>query len=626
MLEIEFPSSPSSSRWETESHGSYLIHQAALRNNPVLVAVLQLHPRLGMIPDTEGYYVTHLLARGRAYPLLLRVLEAQPNLADLLDAKGNTVLHYALTDPETIQKLLRLGVSPYHTNDKGHTPLMMVAQRGTLECFRVLYREDQYHALLFILIERFAESIDSFREWMQVFRPTKESLNEIVNKVITPLRYACEISKEIFIYLVEAGADLNTTGFTREFPVFWLIVNPGWWDVLERFSSSIDFSVRNNRWETPAMTLMKVVKAGVIAERMPPPLLKKILHDASPNTLNIEGESLFHIMSPGFIMEHADILFRKGIDPIIAESLHKAWKKNKKLLRLLTSLPAWHDRDADVSLKVDVPVIQPLFYSQYIHNMVIYAIVVYMENRDILWIHPTPKREELRITSMDTKESETIKFRSNAMRGIICMRDNLIDYVSADVFKLPPMPDVFSETKITFYILSLIQNGPSHTNLVLVNPFRKTVERFDPEGYRNDTDEGLDGWLWEVVFRPRLPDGYRFEGSRMKRKGNIDSYQMMDNAIYDRRSGDPEGYCTAWVMWYLGMRARNPKVGSKVLFCKSLRYLLRRRMTIRGFIRNFALWLTQRKEEMISSVIGWDAAGKDMYTESEQEALCNAMR
>jgi hypothetical protein len=48
-------------------------------------------------------------------------------------------------------------------------------------------------------------------------------------------------------------------------------------------------------------------------------------------------------------------------------------------------------------------------------------------------------------------------------------------------------------------------------------------------------------------------------------------------------------------------------------------------MTIRGFIRNFALWLTQRKEEMISSVIGWDAAGKDMYSESEQEALCEAM-
>jgi hypothetical protein len=48
-------------------------------------------------------------------------------------------------------------------------------------------------------------------------------------------------------------------------------------------------------------------------------------------------------------------------------------------------------------------------------------------------------------------------------------------------------------------------------------------------------------------------------------------------------------------------------------------------MTIRGFIRNFALWLTQRKEEMISSVIGWDAAGKDMYTEPEQAALCNAM-
>jgi hypothetical protein len=578
-----------------------------------------------VIPDAEGYCVTHLLARGGAHPLLVRVLEAHPNLADLLDARGNTVLHYSTIHPELIQRLIDFGVSPYHGNDKGHTPLMMVARQGTLECFQVLYREDQYHALLFILIERFAKSVDSFRQWMEVFRPREESLNEIVNKVITPLRFACGVSKEIFIYLVDAGADLNITGFTREFPVFWLIANPEWWDVLERFSASIDFSVRNNRWETPAMTLMKEVKESVIAERMPSRLLDKILHAASPNTLNIEGGSLFHVMSPGFILDHADILFRRGIDPIIAESLEKAWSKNTKLMRLLTTLPAWHDRDADVSLKVDVPVIQPLFYSQYIHNMVLYAIVVYMENRDVLWIHPTPKREELRVTAMDTKESETIKFRSNAMRGIICQRDNLIDYVSRDVFKLPPMPNVFPDTKITFYILSLIQNGPSHTNLVLVNPFRKTVERFDPEGYRNDTDEGLDGWLWEVVFRPRLPEGYRFEGSKMKRKGNIDSYQMMDNAIDDRRSGDPEGYCTAWVMWYLGVRAKNPRVDSRVLFCKSLRHLLRRRMTIRGFIRNFALWLTQRKTEMISSVIGWDAAGKDMYTESEQEALCEAM-
>ena len=52
---------------------------------------------------------------------------------------------------------------------------------------------------------------------------------------------------------------------------------------------------------------------------------------------------------------------------------------------------------------------------------------------------------------------------------------------------------------------------------------------------------------------------------------NTNLFQLLELALQDERPGDPVGFCSAWSMWYLEMRLKNPKLEPSSLYYKAIK-------------------------------------------------------
>ncbi|MEI6194046.1 MAG: hypothetical protein WCS42_06925, partial [Verrucomicrobiota bacterium] len=81
-------------------------------------------------------------------------------------------------------------------------------------------------------------------------------------------------------------------------------------------------------------------------------------------------------------------------------------------------------------------------------------------------------------------------------------------------------------------------------------------DRFDPEGESGTDTITLDTWIRETFINnhPQLLK-YKYLGA-----AGCNTYQLIELTRNEIIPGDPDGYCTAWCIWYLETRAKNPKL------------------------------------------------------------------
>jgi len=146
--------------------------------------------------------------------------------------------------------------------------------------------------------------------------------------------------------------------------------------------------------------------------------------------------------------------------------------------------------------------------------------------------------------------------------------------------------------------LSIVGNGNNHSNMIIVDPKRKEVERFDPYGqvpYISSDD--LDAYLKKYFVRALpgykyIPSGEIFDGL---------GYQIVSNENNDnaRVLNDPAGFCIAWCLWYVEMRALNYHISSREMNREAMQKLNRIHISFRDYIRNYSAVLESRRERIL---------------------------
>jgi hypothetical protein len=357
------------------------------------------------------------------------------------------------------------------------------------------------------------------------------------------------------------------------------------------------------------------------------------------NDSNINGETVFHIMSPDIILQLKSVLSKKYINLWIKNLNNVAvidlWKKSKKFIDLieiwkkgvihnkekypkLFNLVKRNKSVLDIRLTnqddfhfINVSNIKNNIYSAFIDNLIIYVFIIIKKHKKKMFIPLKKKELNIKITNFDSSEARIIKYRIITKEALTSKLDCFIEYHNPYTYFCPKLPHSFPKKKLTFYVLSLINSNMNHTNIIIIDGFNNIIERFDPEGY-NTNDEELDNW---VMKKFNKHNAFKYYTNNKNYNANL--FQLIELALQDARPGDPVGFCSAWSLWYLEMRIMNPLIHPNELYLKTLNEIGKLKISIREYIRNYANSLVKERNPLISKIIGKHSINKDFFSDED---------
>jgi hypothetical protein len=135
--------------------------------------------------------------------------------------------------------------------------------------------------------------------------------------------------------------------------------------------------------------------------------------------------------------------------------------------------------------------------------------------------------------------------------------------------------------------LSIIYPDTLHANIILYDFKNMTIERFEPYGgnitFNNiqDIDKILDEELtWNTGFTYLQPSKYLPDIG----------FQILSHEqyIYNKKTGDPEGFCLAWCLWFIETKMKNQNIISKELVLKVINRIKKSEVKFNEYIRNYS--------------------------------------
>ena len=254
-------------------------------------------------------------------------------------------------------------------------------------------------------------------------------------------------------------------------------------------------------------------------------------------------------------------------------------------------------------------------YSPYIDNLIIYIFYIIKKYKNRLHYSTKNKKINMIISNFDSIEAKIIKYRVMTKESLSKKLNCFIEYYNSNTYYCPKLPNTLPKNKLTFYILSLINSKMNHTNIIIIDNINKVIERFDPEG-TSTSDSELDSWIINKFKKYN----YTYYGL-CQYSYSTNLYQLIELELQDLRPGDPVGYCSAWVLWYLEMRLLNPRVHPEKLYFFSLKKISRLNVTIRDYIRNYANNLVKEITPLIYKMTGKKLINKNYYSDDDNKLI-----
>jgi hypothetical protein len=209
----------------------------------------------------------------------------------------------------------------------------------------------------------------------------------------------------------------------------------------------------------------------------------------------------------------------------------------------------------------------------------------------------------------------------NAKENMSIALNNFIEYYSNGTYYFPKLPVKFPKNKFSFYLLSLISHRSNHTNIIIIDPFNKIIERFDSEGYL-PVDKQMDQLFMNKFKKHKdLKDYDYIPGKNYEKMQNSNLFQLLEVYLNDDRPGDPVGYCSAWSLWYLEQRMNNPKVKPLELYDIATKKILSLDISIRDYIRSYTLDMVNYKNKLVEKCLGKMNRNKDFFSDEENQIL-----
>lgn len=184
------------------------------------------------------------------------------------------------------------------------------------------------------------------------------------------------------------------------------------------------------------------------------------------------------------------------------------------------------------------------------------------------------------------------------LRGKKLQREKFIEYIKKQYLNC-------AKTR-RMLVVPFNVDDDRHANIIIFNPFRNEVERFEPHGSEthihgfNNTkiNRDLD------TFVKKLEIGLKFIPSHKTCPIGYKAYQQFDTAerkksnTYSVPIIDPGGYCCAWSFFYADLRLKYPRLSGAEILQKSMSIMGDDPKTFRAFIHGQIKYLHEKMKNL----------------------------
>ena len=536
--------------------------------------IAELGPTALSEVNVDGDTVAHIAAKMENRQLIAYVLQTNPNTIYLSNNLGFSPFYYLLADHDLIRDLIQTYQLADHLIGPGLGLLQyyVVEKQADLVCFLLEYMtlgkcsRNVIHAV----VNSEMDQTDKQKIINQLLA-LNISINELDEYYMTPIIYAAYLNDtDIIIFLLSNGANVNYCGpedtdhlltialYHRNYRVAGLLLD-----------YNIDVNIRNKYLQTPLHYLYE--------ERTD-----------TPQTLKKQIVSRGNVYLPDNQMHTVLALMKRAGDDI-------EYQKPK-------SIPTVR------MIMIDTRSTYPNTYSAYTHHYICYLLYLCQKYPELDIPHSGD-------SSLEDRHQLYVKLKSlYRSRPVFCsiikdylnhgtrLINHIIIWESADTWFVSPWMINGLAHVVTPYVLIKLTivgqatYGTTHANMLIYDVKNKTIERFDPYGYVPFIDsDTIDSTLGRF-FAKHLPD-VRY--ICLKDLSDRISLQIFSNEIESHMLHDPNGFCTAWCLWYVEMRLLNKHiVTAKLLINKAIYWINDHYVRFKDYIRNYANYLDWQKNQI----------------------------
>jgi ankyrin repeat protein len=180
-----------------------------------------------------------------------------------------------------------------------------------------------------------------------------------------------------------------------------------------------------------------------------------------------------------------------------------------------------------------------------------------------------------------------------------------IVWVQGKLYLMDSFFDQFKKCKKTkrFIImpLGIEMHKGNHANYLIYDKLKNEVERFEPHGATTPLGLNYNPNLLDDVLASR----FKTIDEHIKYIRPIDylpkiGFQLMDvYESYNKKIGDPEGFCALWSIWYTDMRLTYNDFERGELVSIMLKSMRSQNISFKNMIRNYAMNVVSYRDEIL---------------------------
>nr|QFG73975.1 MAG: ankyrin repeat containing protein [Megaviridae environmental sample] len=595
--------------WEEKlPNSSYLIHYLAERNDTRLISICKKNPKLTMLRDNKGRLVTHILAQKRYYTLTCKCLKELKISPQEIDSKHNTCLHYLCDVPNAVKQILKYKMNIDIRNRDGLTPLLVATLNNSFKSFKLLLEnkanpEAGLDSLaVFILICNNDET--TALKWLKLAHKYKCDLNRVSPGGETAIAIAFENKyTDVIDFLIENNVDFNK-GYP---PLLFTLLDMQKYTFIRKYAHKFDFTVRDHQWNT---CLHYYLQTCTNIQKDVCVYLVENLKKSNINDQNIHGNSIYHLIKSADVLEllvnylYMDVNLKNANQVSVWDHI-KSFPNAQKCLK--KSVGVFYPKFLKKQKK-DLPqltrgctVIKPPSHTNHIYSSDLiyipyYIIYIYKRYQNNIFIST---KKDMTVNIGNDIHSKMLKrsFRETLKYVLSCNAEftNFGIFFNKTTYCFPKLEAKYPNKLSFYFIFTRASDTNMHTNILIIDPKQKIIERFDPEGYKPAYTE-MNNVLKEIFLKH--PQFKSFKYMWCYDCYNEYKYQLLEESNFERQNGDPGGFCTMWCIWYLELRLIHPTVPPKQLYADSIKKLLSFDQSLRDYIRDYSIMLTKIKDQM----------------------------
>lgn len=164
---------------------------------------------------------------------------------------------------------------------------------------------------------------------------------------------------------------------------------------------------------------------------------------------------------------------------------------------------------------------------------------------------------------------------------------------------------IIVNSKARFIIIPLgieLREG-NHANYLIIDKEINEIERFEPNGseppYQFNYSPSLLDNVIKTRFQNLIPNIKYFSPSDYLPKIGFQFFDAFEQ--FEKKIGDPGGFCALWCVWYADQRISNPTIPRKELVIKIIKSAKQQNISFKNMIRNYSKFITDTRNDILKT-------------------------